>query len=300
MRKQKSTQKGFYALIGTAFILGTFGIWIRELDKMFGNSTQVLVRSVIGAVIISLIIFFKKTDFKIEKKYYKYLLGFSVVFPLSIIAFTISATTTKVSTSLFMLYIGSLLCTYIVGTFIFKEAFTFLKGVSVALLLTGLTIYVWPLSVKTLTVGILFGFLAGILEGGSHSFRKLLGEIPREIVVFFQTVSSIVVAVIILYFSREVMIKTVIPSAVYASFIFGALQVVMGYLLVYGFSHFDVNIGAIILATELVFALIINYLFLNEVPTLMELTGGTLIFLGTVVTSIQFSPKKPVKKLSLT
>ena len=71
-----------------------------------------------------------------------------------------------------------------------------------------------------------------------------------------------------------------------------AISVLIGYLLVYGFGNFDVNLGTIILATELFFALVINALILKEIPTAYEIVGGLLIFSGTVVTSLKLNGDK--------
>jgi drug/metabolite transporter (DMT)-like permease len=107
--------KGFWALFGTAGILGTFGVWIRELDKYFGQYGQVIARSLAATLIIVLIIALRRIKFEAVRQNSKYLLGFSIVFPLSIIAFTYSATSIKVSNALFMLYVGSVISTYIWG-----------------------------------------------------------------------------------------------------------------------------------------------------------------------------------------
>lgn len=289
-------KNGFFALLITAFILGTFGIWIRELEKSFGNTAQVIVRSGFASLTIILIILFRKVKFQIPKRSYKYLLGFSIVFPLSIIAFTVSATSIKVSNSLFMLYVGSILATYLWGRFAFGEKLTLKKVISIVLLVLGLYIFVYPFSAETLSLGVLMGLASGLFEGSAHAFRKFLKDIPREVIVFFQSASGVIVGFILFAFSKEPFINELSISAIVVGVLFGVLLVAIGYLLAYGFANYDVNIGTIILASELLFALIINYIVLQEVPTTNELVGGTLIFAGAIFTSIQLDKLTLVRK----
>ena len=286
-------KKGFAALVSTAAILGTFGVLIRALAETFSDSGQVFARSFFATLIIASVVLYKKLNpFKLPKGSKRYVLAFSVVFPLSILCFTISANLEKVSNSLFMLYVGSLASTAIVGKLFFKEKFGFKHILALVLAVIGLSFFVYPFSFETLSVGILLGIASGIFEGMSHSLRKLMKDVKREVVVFYQSLSGVVLASVLLLFSNEVFIKEFHLSSVFVAMLFGLLLVSIGYLLVYGFGNFDVNLGTIILATELFFALVINALILREYPTANELVGGFLIFAGTAVTSLKLGEKK--------
>lgn len=288
--------RGFIALTITALILGTFGVLIRALADSFSDAGQVFARSITATLIITVIILFKKTNpFDITKKNLKYVLLFSLVFPLSIICFTVSANLIKVSNSLFMLYVGSLVSTAIFGKIFFKERFTLKHTIALILVFIGLCFFVYPFSIESVSLGLLFGILSGLFEGSSHTLRKLMNEVKREVVVFYQSLSGAIVAILFLLFSTEPIIRNFNVSSVVVALLFGFLLVVIGTLLVYGFNNFDVNLGTIILATELFFALVINYLFLQETPTSFELLGGTIIFFASIVTSIKFSHGKIVK-----
>ena len=294
----QNNKSGFLALLGAAFILGTFGIWIRELDNAFSNTGQVIARSLMALLIISTIVIFKRKtiSFKIERKNYKYLLGFCIVFPFSLICFTASATQIKVTNSLFMLYVGSLIASYLWGKLAFKESLNANKVVSITLLLLGLYAFVYPFDVGKLSGGIFLGLAAGALEGSAHAFRKFLKGVQREIIVFFQSLSSVVIAIILALYGGESLVKGITPSTLLVVVLFGALLVAIGYMLAYGFSHYDINVGSIILATELFFALVVSAIFLQELPTTYEIIGGLLIFTGAIVTSLDKQTFISIKK----
>ncbi len=280
--------KGFLALVLAAAILGTFGVFIRELAGAFSDSGQVFARSFFATIIIAFIVFYKRINpLNIGGKNLRYALAFSLVFSLSILCFTISANLIKVTNSLFMLYVGSLVSTAIFGRIIFQEKFTLKHIAALVLVFVGLGFFVYPFNIGSTISGLAIGLFAGIFEGSSHTMRKLMADIPKEVVVFYQAFSGVILASVILIVSKEVFIKELHPSSIFVAFLFGLLLVSVGYLLVYGFNSFDVNWGAIILATELFFAIIINALFLKEYPTAQELFGGLLIFSGTVITALR-------------
>lgn len=288
-----SQKRGFLSLTLTAFILGTFGLLIRALAPTFSDAGQVIARSFVATTIISLIIFYKKLNpLKINKKQIKYILAFCITFPLSILAFTISANSIKVTNALFMLYVGSLFSTAIFGKFLFKEKFTFKHIASLILVLIGLTFFIYPFSIQSISFGLIFGILSGLLEGSSHTLRKLMSGIKREVIVFYQSMSGAIIALLFFLVGSEPLIKEFHFASIPVAIIFGFLLVAIGYLLVYGFENFDVNLGTIILATELFFALVINAIFLKEIPTTYEIIGGLFIFSGTVITSLKLGSKK--------
>jgi len=285
--------KGFIALVSTAGILGTFGVLIRILSESFSDVGQVFVRSVFATLIIAFIVAYKKIHpLKLFGSDRKYIFLFSTAFPLSLLLFTYSANSIKVSNSLFMLYVGSLISTALFGRFVFQEKFTSKHIASLILALAGLTFFVHPFSPESFSLGIIAGILSGIFEGASHTLRKLMKGVKREVVVFYQSLSGVVFAFGLLLFSNEVLFKEFHIVPLLVAMLFGLLLVVIGYLLVYGFSNFDVNLGTIILATELLFALVINALILKEYPTSYEIIGGLLVFSATVLVSMNLKSRK--------
>lgn len=283
-------QKGLLAISSTALILGTFGVLIRILAETFSDAGQVFIRSVFATITITLVLLYKRTNpFLVEHNHKKYIVAFSLFFPLSILCFTISANQIKVSNSLFMLYVGSLISTALFGKFLFKEKFSFRHILSLILVLVGLLFFIYPFSIESVSFGLLLGILSGLLEGSTHAMRKLMSGIKRETIVFWQSFSGIMIAGLFFFMSNESILKDFHYSGIFTAVIFGILLVVIGYLLAYGFSNFDVNLGTIVLATELFFALIINSIVLKEIPTAYEIIGGLFIFTGAIVTSLKLN-----------
>ena len=100
--------------------------------------------------------------------------------------------------------------------------------------------------------------------------------------------------------SGESAIKDVSTLPIVVGIIFGLLQIGLGNLLLYGFQHFDVNVGTIILACELAFAAILGWIFLSESPSSSELLGGVFIFMASIFSAVNFKDLLKMKRRSLT
>lgn len=287
-----SKTKGFIALLLAAIVFSTFGVLIRELDKMFGQFAQVGSRAFVAFVILGFLILWKKESFKIEKSQRLQTFLFALAFPLSIIFSTLSVTTTKAANTVFLLYIGTIFTSLITGGIFFKEKLTAQKSVSLILVIIGLFFFIYPFSNETLNAGFFFGLLSGIFDGISNTLRKLLKNISRNTLLFYQYLLGAVIGISLSVGSGQQFVEQILPISIVILIIYGGLLIVIGNLLIYGFAHFDVNVGTIVLATELFFAIIVNAIFLNEHASQFELFGGILIFIAACLIGINLNDFK--------
>lgn len=177
-----------------------------------------------------------------------------------------------------MLYAGSLAVAFLIGTFFFKEKVTWLKIIAQLVVVVGLIIFIDPRNLDLFNAGILLGLASGVFDGLANSLRRHLGDLSRNVLLLYQYGTGAILGLLLAIGSGENMVKEWQWSAIVVALIFGVGLVLIGKLTIYGFNHFDVNIGTIILATELFFALVVNYIFLSESPNNNELLGGVLIF----------------------
>jgi drug/metabolite transporter (DMT)-like permease len=122
-----------------------------------------------------------------------------------------------------------------------------------------------------------------------NSLRKTLRGVDRWAILQYQFAIGSVFALLVMAVSRQEIIREVSILPLIITILYAALQVGLGNLLLYGFQNFDVNIGTVILASELFFATVLGYLFFREIPTNHELIGGTLIFCASILSSVDLS-----------
>jgi drug/metabolite transporter (DMT)-like permease len=287
--------KGASALFSAAFIYSTFGILIRHMSIMFGDSSQTAARFGIAFIFILLLNFLRKQSIVLPKSQLVKACILGVTFGFVVLLFTISVNNTKIANSVFLLYAGSMISSLLIGTFLLKEKLTIIKAVALGLAFFG--IYMYSDALLVMSTGILAGFASGLFDGVSNALRKTLKGINRNSVLTYQFLLSSLVATLAMVLFSDVIIKEVAVLPIVAMIIFAFLQIGLGNLLLYGFQHFDVNVGTVILATELFFATIIGFILFKEVPTSREIIGGVLIFIASILSTVDI--KRMLKAVNL-
>ncbi|MBN1331771.1 DMT family transporter [Candidatus Dojkabacteria bacterium] len=284
--KIKEEYRGFLSLLCAAFIFSFFGVFVRELDKMFGEFAQVGGRLLVAFLVVVALVIYNKISLQVKKKDRFLLMIFAFAFPLSIIFWTYGVVEEKASNVLFALYFGDIITALLIGTMFYKEKINFQKWIGIIMACIGLGFFVYPFDINGLSIGLLFGLFSGIADAVSNSLRKKLGHIKRQSLLFFQYSVGAILMLLLGVLSGQEMIGDFHLSSVAVIVLFGICLVFIGNLTIYGFNHFDVNVGTIILATELMFALVINYIFLHESPTISELAGGIMIFFAANIVNV--------------
>lgn len=283
---------GFWAILGGAFIYGSFGILTRYMDIGFGNFTQVLVRALIASLIALVIIFINKNNLKFKKSDYIKMVLLGTAYFFGTTAFTIGNISTKVSVMIFMLYVGSFTTTFLLSTFVFKEKITLTKVFSVAIVIIGMLI-TFNFKVTDLAFGAFLGIFAGITDAFGNAIRKKLADISKEVVIGIQFIIATILALIAIIVSQEQMFKEINLFTITIAVVFGIVLVMINRLLMIGFKKIDFTLGQIVLSTEIFFATVLAVILFFEIPTLNEIIGGLLIFIGA--TLVNFKLEKILK-----
>ncbi|EKD57509.1 MAG: hypothetical protein ACD_57C00259G0003 [uncultured bacterium] len=280
--------KGFLALLLAGAMLGSFSIWIRFLNTDLGAFQQIVLRNIIAVLLSVLLIlgFRRKIDFKQTPK--KYLFAYTFAFPLSIVFFTLSVIMGKIITAIFGLYLASFMISLVVGITVFKEKVTFKKVFALALVLIALFVYTSPFSLNNfLDRGFLFGLLAGCAEAIANSFRKYLGgKLDKLVLVAIQGVGALILGVVLVVAVGQFSLPAVSTFNWSILFIFGSLLVLMTYLTLVGFSNFDLNLGTVVISSELFFGPFFAFLVFAEKPTTFQTIGAFLIIAAIVILNV--------------
>jgi drug/metabolite transporter (DMT)-like permease len=278
----QSTHLGGYALLISAMLYATFGVLIRAMAEMFGDNTQVVLRfGLIAALLLGWLVY-RKRPLRLERSQVLPVLGLAVGCAILVMLFTYAVTVTTIAASVFSLYAGSIITSLIIGTIAFKEPLPPYKIVAVAVALAGLTLYSGGFT--ALSLGMAAGVLAGVFDGCTNALRKVLTGVSRLKVQTYQYGIGALFAALFIPLSGERLVTGYVGWwPIVAGLLFTVLTLGLGYLLLYGFQHFPVNTGTVILATELFFAAILGIIFFREWPSWAQMAGGCLIFAASVL-----------------
>ena len=278
----KPKLKGFLSLLGTSFIYGSFGVIVRVLSPYLTPNQMTFTRSVIVFSIIAIVLYIKKVSaFNIPKKLILPLIVHSVVFAAIIFLFTYAVVITTLSKATFSFYATTLVTSLVVSIVFFKEGFGKQKAVSLFLALAGLIFFILPKGIESIGLGMVLTGIAGIGDVVVNSMKKYLGgKIDSLVLVLYQMLAGLIVGLILIITSSQyTTLQSLDVTSIVWILFFSLNFFLLSYLTVYGFQHFDLNLGTIILSLEIVWASIIGYVWYQEnLNTYQLIAMGLLIF----------------------
>lgn len=288
---------GYLSLLLAALIYASFGIYIRVLNQDLSPYQQILFRGVIGFVLATALTLLLKRKFSIRGISKKALLGYMLIFPVAVILYVFSILNTKIATTLFGYYVGTLMTSLVIGKFFFKEPIHLIKKLSMLLTLVGLAVYTYPLSAESFNLGLILALMAGFFDAFANGLRKYVaGKLDRIVLVALQLFGVAIVAVPFVLLTLDQGLPTISPISWLVGIWFGLMLLAINYLLLYAFSRFDLNLGTIVLSSELFFAAVMAFFVFGETIKLTELAGALLIVIATGLVGIdpsKFIGKKP-------
>ena len=279
---------GYILLLFGGFCLSWGGFVIRSFEE--ASVWQILLlRSFFFmiALIIFLIITYKKNTIRILKDAgFAGLLG-GFVMSLSFIAFVVAMTNTSVANVVFIISTQTMFLA-IFGYFYLKEKVSLVSFISILLAMSGITIMVGD----SLTSGSFFGNLVALAIPINFSIlvmiirkNKNLDMVPA---IFYSGIFSVIYGLILS-----------------ESFIFTSHDILMGFFLgvpQLAFGFICITIGSrstpsatigVLMLSETICAPIWVLLFLNEIPPVSTLIGGFIIIIAIIIKSFD----KKIKSL---
>lgn len=284
--------KGFFSLLTAGLIFGSFGILVRILNLELSSFQQIFFRNFVSFSFAILIIFIfkRKISFKNVSKLNILLFGISL--PLTIVFYTIAILKTKIIIAIASLYIGSIIFSLLLGMIFFKEKITFQKIFAIIFAVIGLIYFALPFSLNSFNIGLIYGVLSGFMDVTSNSFKKhLSGKLDRFGLIAIQMFGGIVISLILMFYSKTLYVPEMSTLTIFIGVFFGFLLLTINYLLLVGFSNFDLNLGTIVMSSELAFASIFAFLLYKEAPSKNELIAVVFIILSIIVSNLNYRKK---------
>lgn len=276
-------KKGFLALFLNSICLGTYGIWVKLLQNTFSAYQQVAIRSIIAFLFSVMLALILKSNWKFHKKHQKHFAFYLFSFVVSTILFTVGVTQTTIAISIFDFYIGSILSAFLIGLFFFGEALSVRKICSVVFILLALCILSYPHLFMLFAPGFLASIGSGIFDGIGNGFKKYFGgKIERPVLIVYQIGATLLITLVLLLFARQPLLPTH-ASFLHLSmlFIYGIIFLAVAYLSMYGFQHFNLNLGTIVISLELFWAPVFAFFVFSQTLTVTQLIGG--VFIGAAI-----------------
>ena len=271
---------GYILLLFGGFCLSWGGFIIRSFEE--ASVWQILLlRSIFFmlALIVFLILTYKKDTIKIIKDAgYPALLG-GLVMSFSFIAFVVSMSNTSVANVVFIISTQTMFLA-IFGYFYLKEKVSLISFISIVLAMSGIAVMVGD----SLSSGSFFGNMVALAIPINFSIlvmiirkNKNLDMVPA---IFYSGIFSIIYGLIL---SDSFVFTT---HDILMGFFLGVPQLAFGFICITIGSRTtpSTTIGLLML-TETIFGPIWVWLFLNEIPPASVFLGGSIIKLAIILKS---------------
>lgn len=279
---------GAGSLITAAFIYAFFGVLTRVIGFELPLFYQSWTRALLCVFILTIPFVLSKTRWKkTSSRDLKWIAARAFGGIFAFVGSYFSFIYLPLGTALFIFYGGSTIGGYILGYFLFKERVYRIKLLSLLLALAGLfLIYVVNMRITTpLYMGT--ALMAGLTVASWNTFSKKISHqysaTQLNLLDFFFTFVFMLIMSII---GRERWILPTISTPWLASLGFAFLFISTGQLMIWGFKHIEAQIGSLIMLSEILFGILIGYLFFKETITVFTLLGGALIIIAIVLPEI--------------
>jgi drug/metabolite transporter (DMT)-like permease len=274
---------GAAALLGSALLYAMFGLFIRELDKMYNIGGQILAGYLVASSMMFVYIRLTKRSIEFDRRSFVRMVALGLASCISIVMFVYAVTELKLANAVFLIYAGSMLSSIPLGSAM-GEAFSLRKILVLLLALGGIATF--GDFDTSLSLGALAAIGCGVLMSFGNAMRKSLAEVPRHVITQIQFTTVAVASVPFAFLADSPVVHDVSLLPLITTFVYAIGRIGLTYLTLYGYKHIDVNVGTVLQSTELVFAAILGFAVLNESPTAMELSGGSLILTAAVLTAL--------------
>lgn len=274
---------GQISLLLVGVLFGLSGVIAKYLSNWLNPYQVVEYRFLVAFISAVLVWGITRQKISFKNLDAKTLVLFAVTFPLSVIFFTLAIFNTTVSLAVFSFYIATLVSSFLVGWRYFGEKFTRSKKIALVFILLAVVAFTNPLESLNIQVGFIFGIISGLIQTIASSFQKIVGKSTNRIgLLLIQAIAGVVIAASALIVSGETLLPSLPIEPLLATVFFGIVFLVISYLFLVGFKYTNLNIGSVLVSSELFFGPFFAFLLLSEGLTGLELLGGVFVAIAVI------------------
>jgi len=287
----KDETKGIVSLLISTLIYSFFGVLTRIIGFSIPVFYAMWVRAFVTIGILFLVAYYTHQWSHVKPKDWKWFILRSVGGMVGFLGSYVSFYFLPLGTALFIFYGGSTVGGYALGRLLIGERITRIKGISLVIALLGLLlIYITRIGTGSLLY-MLLAFAGGLgTATWNVSSKKISGtysDVQLNATDFLLNGMFALFASVLL---QEQWVPIQANTVWLANLLFIILFISTGQLMVYGFKRLDAQIASLIMLTEVLFGVILGYLFYAEIPSAWSVVGGGMI-IASIVLAEMYSKK---------
>lgn len=277
---------GTSVLVLSAFIYSFFAILSRTIGDTLPIFYQNWTRSILATLILLVIVHFTRSWKVVKKQDYALLLLRPVCGIVSFVCLYEAFSVLSVGLGLFLLFGSLTISGFIVGKLYFREQLTPVKYYSLLIALLGIGVIYYD----GIEIGASYYMLLPIISG---TVTTIWNVIPKKLshystlqMNFVDFALFTLLTFILSLVFQEAWIPISLNTSWLASLLFAFMFIVTGQLVIIGFKHLDAHVASIVMLTEVLFGILIGYIFYQESLSLITLAGGLLIIAAIILSEL--------------
>jgi drug/metabolite transporter (DMT)-like permease len=274
-------------LIFATFLFSLFGVFTRLIADNLGVFFQLLLRVALMSVIFFAIGYLTKIYKKISRSDLPLFIfrGFLIIVDFS--GFYIAVNNLQLGLALFIFYAANIIISFGFGTIFLKEKLNVIKIIGLIVAIIGLyimhndsfnSVKLWP-SIAALISGFCFGLTTSTSKKLTDKYDSTQVNLVAYAVAFLLVIPLLII-------SKEIIPSTITTLTILELIGFSIVGVGAFYLTLDGYKYIEAQKASLIMLLELVFVIIVGYLFFSEIPTINTIIGGVLILVALALPNI--------------
>jgi drug/metabolite transporter (DMT)-like permease len=282
---------GPVSLLSIGVLYGLSAVITKYLSDYINAYQVIEYRFGVAFVVALLILVFLKRRPSLKGLNKKVLLAFAISFPASAILFTLSVFHASVALAVFTFYAANLIAQFGLGRLVFNEKIGWAKGLAFVVSVASLVSFTNPFGDFVVSAGLVYGVISGVVQGLASVFQKQLSNTTDKTnLLVIQTLAGVLLAAVILLATGDSLLPGLPAMGWLATGIFGLSMLAIMYLFLVGYKYTNLNVGGILVSSELFFAPLLAFILLSEHIATNVFVGGVLTAVAAVLVSV------PVKR----
>jgi drug/metabolite transporter (DMT)-like permease len=280
----KSSNKGILFILASTIMFGSYGVWSVLIGNSFGVFYQGWTRTLLIAVVLFPIVYFRKEIVRIKKQDWKWLSVFLISTSLTQAPIFYAFTHMDIGTATLLFFVGMILTMYVFGFIFLGEKLTRIKIISLVIACVGLYVTfsfsIIAFSLLAAAMALLNGVATGVELASS---KKLTGSYSPLYVTWLSWAVIAVTNMVASLALGEVQYMPALSLAWLYLGIYAVVSLLGFWFAIEGYKNTEASVGGLLGLLEVIFAVIFGLVLFNQPLSLQVALGAILILLAAAL-----------------
>lgn len=280
----KPSTKGVLFLFASTVMFGSYGVWSVLMGDSFGIFYQGWTRTLLIAIVLFPVVYFRKEIIRIEKRDWKWMSVFLIATSLTQAPIYYAFNHMDIGSATLLFFVGMIIAMYIFGFVFLNEKATKVKIVSFLIACIGLCVTfsfsIIAFSLLAAAMALINGVATGVELASS---KKLTGSYSPLYVTWLSWLVIAVTNGIASVALGETQLLPAFSIEWLYLVIFAVVSLLGFWFAIEGYKNSEASVGGLLTLLEVIFAIIFGIIIFSQPLTLRVALGAGLILFAAAL-----------------